>query len=71
MSKKTKRQSRKESLGAVSSYPSTVNKSAPRPAEFNPDYTYVIHDLRRIGALAGSFLAILIVLSFLMPYLMR
>ena len=32
--------------------------------EFNPDYTHVKHDLRRIGVLAGSFFAILIVLSF-------
>lgn len=33
-------------------------------AEFNPDYTYVIKDLKRIGTLAGSFFVILIVLSF-------
>jgi hypothetical protein len=32
--------------------------------EFNPDYTYVIKDLKRIGALAGTFFALLIVLSF-------
>ena len=32
--------------------------------EFNPDYTYVKRDLSRIGILAGSFLAILVVLSF-------
>jgi hypothetical protein len=32
--------------------------------EFNPDYTYVKRDLKRIGLLAGSFFAILIVLSF-------
>jgi hypothetical protein len=31
---------------------------------FNPDYTYVIEDLKRIGVLAGSFIVILIVLSF-------
>ena len=33
-------------------------------SEFNPDYTYVIKDLKRIGTLAGSFFVILIVLSF-------
>lgn len=33
-------------------------------AEFNPDYTYVIKDLKRIGILAGSFLGVLIILSF-------
>lgn len=32
--------------------------------DFNPDYSYVIKDLRRIGALAGTFLVILIALSF-------
>ncbi|MBI5297548.1 MAG: hypothetical protein HY869_18870 [Chloroflexi bacterium] len=32
--------------------------------EFAPDYTHVKHDLTRIGILAGSFFAILIVLSF-------
>lgn len=34
------------------------------PAEFNPDYSYVKQDLKRIGILAGSFFAVLIVLSF-------
>jgi hypothetical protein len=32
--------------------------------EFNPDYTYVKNDLRRIGIMAGSFFVILIALSF-------
>ena len=32
--------------------------------EFNPDYGYVIKDLKRIGTLAGSFFVILIILSF-------
>jgi hypothetical protein len=31
--------------------------------DFQPDYTYVIKDLKRIGVLAGSFVTILIVLS--------
>jgi len=34
--------------------------------EFNPDYSYVIKDLKRIGILAGSFFAILIVLAFIL-----
>ncbi|MGE5250335.1 MAG: hypothetical protein ACM3QS_09000 [Bacteroidota bacterium] len=38
--------------------------AAPTTNEFNPDYTYVKRDLARIGVLAGSFFAILIVLSF-------
>ena len=32
--------------------------------EFNPDYTDVKRDLRRIGTLAGFFVAVLIALSF-------
>ena len=32
--------------------------------DFEPDYSYVKKDLRRIGVLAGSFVTILIVLSF-------
>jgi hypothetical protein len=35
--------------------------------EFNPDYTNVKRDLKRIGILAGSFFALLIVLSFVLP----
>lgn len=31
--------------------------------EFNPDYSYVIKDLKRIGVLAGSFFLILIALA--------
>mgnify|MGYP007066226557 CR=1 FL=1 len=37
---------------------------APRSAEFNPDYTDVKNDLRRIGTMAGGFVLVLIVLSF-------
>ena len=33
-------------------------------AEFNPDYTNIKRDLKRIGILAASFFVILIVLSF-------
>jgi hypothetical protein len=38
--------------------------SPRRSAEFNPDYSDVIKDLRRIGMLAGSFIMILVALSF-------
>jgi len=41
-----------------------VASSSSRSNEFNPDYTHVKRDLVRIGTLAGSFIAILIVLSF-------
>ncbi len=43
----------------------TRRTSAPTPtaAEFNPDYSDVKKDLKRIGILAGSFIALLVVLS--------
>ncbi len=37
---------------------------APRTTEFNPDYTHVKRDLRRIAMLAGGFVVILVALSF-------
>lgn len=37
---------------------------APRVTEFNPDYTHIKRDLRRIGTLAGAFFVILVALSF-------
>jgi len=54
MSKKNKRQvARPAILGPVGTR-----------VEFNPDYSATKRELRRIGFLAGTFFAILIVLSF-------
>ncbi len=47
---------------AVSARPA-ASRLAPQ-TEFDPDYSYITKDLKRIGVLAGSFLAILIALSF-------
>jgi hypothetical protein len=45
--------------------PAAIRMATPSaPVEFNPDYTTVKKDLRRIGTLAGTFFALLIVLSF-------
>ena len=49
--------------------PMVANKTtnAPRASftqEFNPDYSIVVNDLKRIGIMAGSFLVILVALSF-------
>ena len=51
----------------------SVGKKAKRASvtlrtkgDFNPDYSHVIKDLRRIGILAGSFIVILIVLSIVL-----
>lgn len=63
MAKKNKRQIRRD----VSP---THEKSVPealvanRPTGFNPDYHFVIRDIHRVGILAGSFIVILVVLSF-------
>ncbi len=43
---------------------SNVSKASDRG--FNPDYSYVIKDLKRIGLLAGTFFAVLIILSFIL-----
>jgi hypothetical protein len=50
------------------------NKRAPQPVslasvsaareEFNPDYSMVKKDLKRIGSLAGFFILVLVALSF-------
>jgi|PlaIllAssembly_1097288.scaffolds.fasta_scaffold3441974_1 hypothetical protein len=36
---------------------------------FNPDNTYIKKDLKRIGILAGSIFAALIILYFVLPYI--
>jgi hypothetical protein len=46
-----------------------AQKSANRARtaeEFNPDYTEIKKDLKQIGLLAGIFLTILIILSFIL-----
>jgi hypothetical protein len=37
---------------------------------FNPDNTYIKNDLKRIGILAGSIFAGLIILYFVLPYIL-
>jgi len=59
MPRKSKRRSSKSQ-----NRPSQVAQSANKPFEFNPDYSYVVKDLRTIGVMAGSFVLILVVLSF-------
>lgn len=56
MAKKSKRQVSRRSARA----------SATRGAEFNPDYTAVKKDLKTIGSLAGFFVLVLVVLSFIL-----
>jgi hypothetical protein len=48
------------------SRPSRVKRTPRAAEEFNPDYTEIKSDLKRIGLLAGMFLAILVALSFIL-----
>lgn len=73
MSKKTKKQTRKTSGATGSASPASRSNGGPSLSsasgsgmferEFKPDYSQTIKDLKRIGILAGSFFAVLIILS--------
>jgi hypothetical protein len=52
MSKKNKRQA-----------PRQVSSLTEKATEFNPDYTIIKRDLKRIALLAGTFFVILVVLA--------
>jgi hypothetical protein len=61
MSKKARRQQRiQTTLIHQPEAASGVRKST----DFNPDYSDTIKDLKRIGMLAGTFVTILVILSF-------
>jgi len=66
MSKKRKRKNRpvlpKGQMTSSGSGTSTRNL----PDNFDPDYTYVKQDLRTIGILAGIFITVLVILSFIL-----
>jgi hypothetical protein len=63
MAKKTKRSIRRDvNPGMEKSTPDTLVGN--RQTGFNPDYHNVIRDIRRVGLLAGSFIIILVILSF-------
>lgn len=68
MTKKSKRQARKASPTPAQKAPAPTPESAARSPiqDFNPDYTHIIRDLKRIGILAGSFILLLVVLSFVL-----
>lgn len=61
MAKKTRRPVQREASLDVekSADPLVMN----RQTGFNPDYQFVIKDLRRLAILAGSFIVILIALA--------
>lgn len=53
------------------SSPATSRLSTSRVVEpaFEPDYSYIKQDLRRIGILVGVIFAALIILYFVLPYI--
>jgi hypothetical protein len=71
--KKTKRQVRKTSATAQPAVSPVVSGNGARTPDggFNPDYGYVISDLRRIGVLAGIFFVALVLLAFIVPLILR
>lgn len=75
VSKSTRAEARPASRPAVAAPAPAAAPSTSAPAttssvrsssssEFNPDYSYVIQDLKRIGIMAAAFISILVVLSF-------
>ena len=64
MAQKYKRQVRKERLSGDKPV-APPSPTYTRPMDFNPDYQYVLRDLRWIGFLAGGFLIVLFTLSFI------
>ncbi len=67
MSKKHRRASgNTQSVSTTATIPAQTVFRASNPNEFNPDYSYVIKDLRKIGILAATFISILIILSFIL-----
>lgn len=75
MSKKQKRRVSGAPSRPAAAQPAVRSASPASPAsssrpgsssDFNPDYSYVMADLKKIGILAVSFTAILVVLSFIL-----
>jgi hypothetical protein len=63
MSKKTQRKVT-ESVATTERKVASTSSRATLSAEFNPDYSEIIRDLKTTGILAGSFIGILVILSF-------
>lgn len=63
--KQTRQVSKSQTAVATKATPSAfVTTGQVFSNDFNPDYTHVFSDLKRIAVLATAFVTILIVLSF-------
>jgi hypothetical protein len=74
MAQKNKKQARKVARSSVEEETlapaagmAPAGASRSYTAEFNPDYSQTIKDLKRIGILAGTFFGILIILAIVLP----
>ncbi len=65
MAKKSKRRVNRSTSRSTVTPVAPIESTRSFDREFNPDYTHVVSDLKRIGTLAASFLVILIILSFI------
>lgn len=65
MSRRTNRKSRRSSRQRPTKTDTSASGSG-RDTDFNPDYSYVIKDLKRILLYAGGCIAILVILSFIL-----
>jgi hypothetical protein len=66
MSKKNRKKNRNKAESTARNNALVVNPVAQRSSEFNPDYSYVIKDLKRIATLAIFFFVVLVALSFIL-----
>jgi len=68
MANKNKRRSvaTKTTTKSETSPKSSLSTGRTFSTEFNPDYTFIKHDLKRIAILASAFVVILVVLSFIL-----
>lgn len=57
---------KKNNVKTVCSDDLPVVKRQSSPTAFDPDYTYVAENLKKIGILAVCFIAILVILSFIL-----
>ncbi|NJD60387.1 MAG: hypothetical protein C3F13_07500 [Anaerolineales bacterium] len=65
MAKRTKRPINRETKPGIEK-PVTDPLTASRTTSFNPDYQFVIKDIRRVGILAGSFFIVLVALALIL-----
>jgi hypothetical protein len=54
----------------VASVQKTTTLAGRATSAASPDFSYVRKDLRRIGILAGSMFAAMIILYFILPYIL-